>query len=675
MRGIVGRIDGWRRWLDAHDEWVALVVIMLLGAALRLIALDRLPPGLYHDEALNGLDALRVLDGETPIYFEANNGREPLFIYALATAVGLFGQTPGTLRLVSALFGVLTIPATYWLVRELVEDRHVALVSAFFCATTVWALNLSRVAFRAVAMPPLLAVALALLWRGDKKGRLGLIICGAIAYGFSFYTYLAARFSVVALFFFIVYMFLWHRGALRLKGWLAFLLVATIVSLPLALHVMDNWSETMGRAGQVSILNPAINEEDAVGTLLRHVWYTMRSLVYRGDFIPRHNVPLRPVYGPLVGTACLAGIGIALVRARRRPGYALALIVLTTMMMPTVLAEGAPHMLRGVGMLPVVFFFPALGLIESARRLTRLGCQALGRVLVALVLVGPALIGWSAYWEHLHSEAVYYHFESGATEMAVEINRYLSSGWRGAGLVAPTRDTGADARVVYIAPRLWRDWPSVRYLCPDEERLRILSEDSMLDDDAAGDLLVIMWPFEGVTEMLASLPRDRMIDVRPGARERGDLETESRLLYVTCRAVSLANVPYGTETHWREGIRLVGYRATMSAANRVEVDLYWATSAPVDKSYTVFCHVVSGGQLIGQDDALPTSGYHTTDRWRPGDVILDHHTIDLTTKYDTETCRIHIGLYQLETMERLDLVDAEGRPTGETSLVIAVRPS
>ncbi len=92
---------------------VVLLTVMtmtVIAAALRLVALDRWPPGLYHDEAFNGLDALRVLQGDTPIFFTANNGREPLFIYLQALSVALFGRSPGALRLVSAIVGTLTIP-------------------------------------------------------------------------------------------------------------------------------------------------------------------------------------------------------------------------------------------------------------------------------------------------------------------------------------------------------------------------------------------------------------------------------------------------------------------------------------------------------------------------------------------------------------------------------------
>jgi len=75
------------------------------------VQLGSLPPGLYRDEAYNGLDALAILDGHTPLYFEANNGREPLFIYLLALPLALLGITPLALRLTSAIVGTLTIPA------------------------------------------------------------------------------------------------------------------------------------------------------------------------------------------------------------------------------------------------------------------------------------------------------------------------------------------------------------------------------------------------------------------------------------------------------------------------------------------------------------------------------------------------------------------------------------
>ena len=57
----------------AQNRWVppALLVVLLVAAGLRFWQLGQLPPGLYHDEAYNGLDALSLLQGWTfPQFYE-----------------------------------------------------------------------------------------------------------------------------------------------------------------------------------------------------------------------------------------------------------------------------------------------------------------------------------------------------------------------------------------------------------------------------------------------------------------------------------------------------------------------------------------------------------------------------------------------------------------------------
>ncbi|MCP4422716.1 MAG: hypothetical protein GY805_39410, partial [Chloroflexi bacterium] len=90
--------------LSRRKTNIILLLIIALAAFLRLWQLDTLPPGLYHDEAYNGLDALSLLQGKTfpqfyegwelyaqdahannlpqeskfPLFFEGNYGREPV---------------------------------------------------------------------------------------------------------------------------------------------------------------------------------------------------------------------------------------------------------------------------------------------------------------------------------------------------------------------------------------------------------------------------------------------------------------------------------------------------------------------------------------------------------------------------------------------------------------------
>ncbi len=656
---------------ETKREWFILALIVGGAALLRLAALDQFPPGLYHDEAYNGLDALQVLRGYIPIFFEANNGREPLFIYLAAGSILLWGRSPGALRLISALVGVLTVPAFYVLGREL-YGRRVGLLAALLAATTVWTLNLSRVAFRAVTMPPLQAIALLLLWRGLNRRRLLPLVWAGIVYGLTFYTYLAARFSPLALLLFIIYTFLWHRKLFWLRGWLVFGLLSLAVVAPLGIYFLAHWSATFGRAGQVSIWSAAINGGDFWGTLLRQLGRTALGFFYRGDFIPRHNVPLRPIYDPLIALAALGGLYLALRGARQAAGHGLILIWLGVMLLPTILAEGAPHMLRATGILPVLFLFPALGLAGAWHFLAGRGLTKLAPVLVAGVLLISAGSNVGAYAQHVQGEALYYNMEAGATAMAVEINRFLGTGWRGVGLAAGPESPVAPGKQVYLAGRLWRDWASVRYLCPDSGALTVLPAAGATLPAAAGarEVLLVLWPYEDNSAVLALLPADSLISVREGAHERGDLEPESRMLYISLHGSDPAAVPQKEGATWEEGIQLVGYRLQALDASTLQVDLYWRATKPMDVSYTVFCHVSREGAPVGQHDGPVAQGYYPTNRWRVGDLVEDRHLVSLSTPCDPQTCQVDVGLYRWETMQHLKLLDSAGQVTEETDFIL-----
>ena len=91
----------------------ALAVAVVL---LRLQRLNELPPGISYGEGANGLDALRVLQGEHAIFFpEKAWGREGLVMYAIALSISLFGRTEFALRLPTALASAGTVFVVFWL--------------------------------------------------------------------------------------------------------------------------------------------------------------------------------------------------------------------------------------------------------------------------------------------------------------------------------------------------------------------------------------------------------------------------------------------------------------------------------------------------------------------------------------------------------------------------------
>lgn len=663
MQGTAGRM--WRRW-------VPLGAVIGLAAALRFYALGQLPPGLYHDEAYNGLDALWVLAGARPVFFKANNGREPLFIYLVAASVAVLGRSPLAVRLVSAILGTLTVPATYLMTRAL-STRRVALLAAAVTAVAVWPLGLSRVGFRTVAMPLFIALALWQLWSGCRTRRARSFAWGGLFYGLTFYTYLAARFTPVALLACgatVVAGASSDRKLLPRRGLLIFVGIALLVAAPLMGYTLTHWDTVAARSYQVSVLNPDINEGHLASILVRHVGRTLLMFTARGDFIPRHNVPHRPVFDPLMGLAFLLGLAVAL-RHWREPENAFVFVWTAVMLLPTVLAEDAPHFLRAVGVLPVLFVLPALGLDAVWRFVAHRSSATLATTAVLLALtVSLGATVRDYFFRYAPSQAAYYNFEAGATELATEVNRFLGQGWTGTGPsrlgAYPAPGPQGAGRRVYLARRFWEGWASLRFLIPPSPELILVPDQGDPEPLEGDDLLLILWPYEDNATVLRRLPPEVTVQAREGAWERGDLDPKARLLYVTVRATKGIAPPGNVSAAFEEGIRLAGYRLDALPGNELRIGLYWQSTSWPSEDYTVFVHVLGPEGLVAQDDARPVQGYYPTSLWRAGDTVLDEHVVSLGEPFDPARHRIVVGLYQLETLERLKVLDDAGHVIGDS---------
>ncbi len=120
-----------------------------------------------------------------------------------------------------------------------------------------------------------------------------------------------------------------------------------------------------------------------------------------------------------------------------------------------------------------------------------------------------------------------------------------------------------------------------------------------------------------------------------------------------------------------ERIALAGYAlsaTTYRAGDTVRFTLFWEALATPVSSYTVFTHIVADdpAQKIGQWDQYPVAGNHPTPTWRRGDFFTDPYEVPIDPNARPGSYRVIVGLYRLETLERLPVTvgDAGGTESG-----------
>jgi hypothetical protein len=110
-------------------------------------------------------------------------------------------------------------------------------------------------------------------------------------------------------------------------------------------------------------------------------------------------------------------------------------------------------------------------------------------------------------------------------------------------------------------------------------------------------------------------------------------------------------------------ISLVGYGLSPLvpvAGETLRIILYWRSEGPLIRDYTVFIHLVDPqGELVTQIDSPPLQGSYPTSFWAMGEQVRDVHHMPLPASLLSGEYRLRVGLYRLETGERLVVLDSD----------------
>jgi hypothetical protein len=115
-------------------------------------------------------------------------------------------------------------------------------------------------------------------------------------------------------------------------------------------------------------------------------------------------------------------------------------------------------------------------------------------------------------------------------------------------------------------------------------------------------------------------------------------------------------------------IRLAGYSLAEPDDSRLRLTLFWQPQAIPPTDYTVFLHLRNqNGVTDAQRDGQPLAGVYPTSRWQPGETVIDPIVLPLPENLEPGTYTLLVGLYRLDTLERLPVANDS---TGENAVIL-----
>lgn len=218
---------------------LTLLLITCLGGFLRFYNISNNPPSLTGDEISFGYSAYSVLKTGhdefgvfLPLTFQSvGDYKNPVPVYLMIPAIGLFGLNDFAVRFPNALIGTLAIPLFFLFLRDIFKDKKIALVGAFLLSISAWHISYSRFSYETLMASVFVMLA---IWFYMKMlgGQKYWGVASAFFFVLTMYTAFAARLFVPIII--LAMLVINHKTHLQQKSRLAvFIGVCVILALPL----------------------------------------------------------------------------------------------------------------------------------------------------------------------------------------------------------------------------------------------------------------------------------------------------------------------------------------------------------------------------------------------------------------------------------------------------------
>ncbi len=378
-------------------QYILLTLIIILAAVLRLWQLGSVPASPDWDEAALGYNAYSILHTAKdeygqflPVVFRSFDDYKPgLYIYLTSPSIQLFGLSVWATRLPSAIFGILAVLGTFFLVKELSKNEKLALVASLLLAISPWHIQFSRVAFEAnVGMTFNLFMVLFFLKGLRRHWLLALSVVCAVM---SMYVYQSDKLFAPLLFLALMIIYWKELFHIKKKYLIISCLIGIILLIPLIFYTFTN-KNAFARAQGVSVFadsNETLKSDaqrilvdkqhnDVIGYItdnrrlvfakeiianyLSH--FDLNWLFITGD-IARHHAPDMGLMYLWELPFLLIGLYMSLFFTFDKKTKILLFTWFLLVPIPAAVTTGVPHAVRTINFLPLFQIFTAVGIVTA----------------------------------------------------------------------------------------------------------------------------------------------------------------------------------------------------------------------------------------------------------------------------------------------------------------------
>lgn len=387
------------------------IFIIVIAVILRFWQLGNVPPSPDWDEASLGYNAYSILESgrdeygkSFPVILRSFDDYKPaLYAYLIIPFINIFGLNVFTVRLPAAIFGIIAVITTYFLVKELFDKQkhkeQISLLSAFLLAISPWHLQFSRIAFEAQVGLALNLLALLFFLKGLRRNTF--FVISAIFAGLSIYVYQSEKVYLPILFFILA--LIYAKDLLKTsKTWLLLAITAGIIICSPMLSVLISDSNSLMRARGVSVFSDQTRflmknaekyaedkkSNNLIGIIVdnRRVEYAkaiISGYISHFDFnwlfiksdIERHHAPGMGLLYLFELPFLLIGIYILFFWPFPLKTKLTIFAILLIAPIPASITSGVPHSVRTINFLPTFQIFVALGLIYAVVWISNLKYQ------------------------------------------------------------------------------------------------------------------------------------------------------------------------------------------------------------------------------------------------------------------------------------------------------------